>query len=89
MLRWAEERIRRLVAQHGTAGTAIIGASAMASERDATALLLAADYRSVFSLVELKLNDLRQLPVPGGEPAAGNRTGPIGAPRGCYIVSSG
>lgn len=41
MLRWAEDRIRRLVAQHGTAGTAVIGANAMASERDATALLLA------------------------------------------------
>ncbi|MFJ9082669.1 GNAT family N-acetyltransferase [Streptomyces sp. NPDC102384] len=80
MLRWAEDRIRRLVAQHGTAGTAVIGANAMASERDATALLLAAGYRRVFSLVELELNDLRQLPGPGIEPSAGIRTGPIGAP---------
>lgn len=80
MLRWAEDRIRRLVAQHGTAGTAVIGANAMASERDATALLLAAGYRRVFSLVELELNDLRQLPGPGIEPAAGIRTGPVGAP---------
>ncbi|CAM5625563.1 hypothetical protein SBADM41S_01791 [Streptomyces badius] len=44
MLSWAEERIRQLVKQHGTARTAVIGANAMASEQDATALLLAAGY---------------------------------------------
>lgn len=78
MLSWAEERIRQLAKQHGTARTAVIGANAMASEQDATALLLAADYRRVFSLVELKLGDLRQLPEPGSELPAGIRTGPIG-----------
>ncbi|MGW0185741.1 GNAT family N-acetyltransferase [Streptomyces sp. NPDC003362] len=77
MLGWAEERIRRLVEQHGTARTAVIGANAMASEQDATALLLAAGYRRVFSLVELELDDLRQLPEPGGELPVGIRTGPI------------
>lgn len=78
MLSWAEERIRRLVVEHGTARTAVIGANAMASEQDATALLLAAGYRRVFSLVELELGDLRQLPEPAGELPAGIRTGPIG-----------
>ncbi|MFI9330061.1 GNAT family N-acetyltransferase [Kitasatospora sp. NPDC052868] len=78
MLRWAEERIRRLVKQHGTARTAVVGANAMASEQDATALLRAAGYRRVFSLVELELGDLQQVPEPGGELPAGIRTGPIG-----------
>jgi GNAT superfamily N-acetyltransferase len=75
---WAEERIRQLVKQHGKAWTAVIGANAMASEEDATALLHAADYRRVFSLVELELGDLQQLPEPGSELPAGIRTGPIG-----------
>ncbi|WP_225800025.1 GNAT family N-acetyltransferase [Streptomyces sp. NK15101] len=62
MLGWAERRIRRLVRQHGTARTAVLGANAMASEQDATTLLLETGYRRVFSLVELELADLRQLP---------------------------
>ncbi|WP_249938542.1 GNAT family N-acetyltransferase [Streptomyces mirabilis] len=62
MLNWAESRIRQLVQQHGTAQTAVIGANAMASEQEATALLLETGYRRVFSLVELELADLRQLP---------------------------
>lgn len=70
MLNWAESRIRRLVQQHGTAQTAVIGANAMASEQEATALLLDTGYRRVFSLVELELSDLRQLsdgkPLPAG-----------------------
>ncbi|WP_432131015.1 N-acetyltransferase family protein [Streptomyces tendae] len=70
MLNWAESRIRRLVQQHGTAQTAVIGANAMASEQEATALLLETGYRRVFSLVELELSDLRQLsdgkPLPAG-----------------------
>ncbi|MER7195497.1 GNAT family N-acetyltransferase [Streptomyces flaveolus] len=78
MLGWAEERIRQLVEQHGTARTAVIGANAMASEQDATSLLLAAGYRRVFSLVELELGDLQQLPEWGSELPAGMRTGPIG-----------
>ncbi|MFF5536596.1 GNAT family N-acetyltransferase [Streptomyces cinerochromogenes] len=78
MLDWAEERIRRLVEQHGTARTAVIGANAMTSEREATALLLGAGYRRVFSLIELELGDLQQLPERGGELPAGMRTGPIG-----------
>ncbi|MFC3893531.1 GNAT family N-acetyltransferase [Lentzea rhizosphaerae] len=78
MLSWAEERIRRLVEQHGTARTAVIGANAAAWEQDAAALLLAAGYRRVFSLVELELRDLQQLPEPGTELPAGIRTGPIG-----------
>lgn len=45
MLDWAEARIRRLVQHHGTARTAVFGANAMASEKDATELLLAAGYR--------------------------------------------
>ncbi|MGW4161382.1 GNAT family N-acetyltransferase [Streptomyces sp. NPDC004788] len=79
MLSWAEERIRKLVEEHGTARTAVIGANAAACEQDATALLLEAGYRRVFSLVELELGDLQQLPEPGGELPAGMRTGPIGA----------
>ncbi|MGW6443213.1 GNAT family N-acetyltransferase [Lentzea sp. NPDC055074] len=78
MLSWAEERIRQLVEQHGTARTAVIGANAMASEQDATALLLAAGYRRVFSLVEMELGDLQQLPEPDSGLPAGMRTGPIG-----------
>lgn len=62
ILNWAESRIRQLVQQHGTAQTAVIGANAMASEQEATALLLETGYRRVFSLVELELADLRQLP---------------------------
>jgi ribosomal protein S18 acetylase RimI-like enzyme len=62
MLTWAESRVRRLVRQHGTARTAVLGANATAGEQDATALLLAAGYRRVFSLVELELADLRHLP---------------------------
>ncbi|MFI9584671.1 GNAT family N-acetyltransferase [Streptomyces sp. NPDC052236] len=77
MLSWAEERIRQLVEEHGTARTAVIGANAVASEQDATALLLAAGYRRVFSLVELELGDLQQLPESAGELPAGIRTGPI------------
>ena len=50
----------------------------MASEQDATALLGAAGYRRVFSLVELELGDLQQVPEPGGELPAGIRIGPIG-----------
>ncbi|MEU9172196.1 GNAT family N-acetyltransferase [Streptomyces sp. NPDC048420] len=79
MLSWAEERIRRLAVQHGTVRTAVIGANAMASEQDATALLLAADYQRVFSLVELKLGDLGQLPGLSRELPAGIRTGSVGA----------
>jgi mycothiol synthase len=76
MLNWAESRIRRLVQQHGTAQTAVIGANAMASQRDATALLLDSGYRRVFSLVELELADLRQLP--DGKPLpAGIRVGAV------------
>lgn len=78
MLSWAEGRIRQLVEEHGTARTAVIGANATASEQDATALLLAAGYRRVFTLVELELSGLRQLPEPGSELPAGIRTGPIG-----------
>ncbi|WP_399082085.1 GNAT family N-acetyltransferase [Streptomyces sp. BBFR2] len=78
MLSWAEDRIRRLVEQQGTARTAVIGANATASEQDATALLLAAGYRRVFSLVELELSDLRQLPEQGSELPAGIRVSPIG-----------
>ncbi|MFI8823918.1 GNAT family N-acetyltransferase [Streptomyces sp. NPDC053431] len=76
MLNWAESRVHRLVQQHGTAQTAVLGANAMASEQDATELLLDAGYRRVFSLVELELADLRQLP--DGKPLpAGIRVGPI------------
>ncbi|MER7939835.1 MULTISPECIES: GNAT family N-acetyltransferase [unclassified Streptomyces] len=78
MLSWAEERIRGLVAQHGTARTAVIGANATASEQDATELLLTAGYRRVFSLVELELADLDRIPGQGAELPAGLRTGPIG-----------
>ncbi len=65
MLSWAEERIRQLVNQHGTARTAVIGANAVASEQDATALLRAAGYRHVFSLVGER----------AGRSAAGARAG--------------
>ncbi|MFF7442964.1 GNAT family N-acetyltransferase [Streptomyces sp. NPDC008122] len=76
MLNWAESRIRRLVQQHGTARTAVLGANAMASEQDATKLLLDRGYRRVFGLVELELADLRQLP--DGKPLpVGVRVGPI------------
>ncbi len=76
MLAWAESRIRRLAHRHGTARTAVIGANATASEQEATALLLGAGYRRVFSLVELELADLRQLPDARPLPA-GIRIGAI------------
>jgi ribosomal protein S18 acetylase RimI-like enzyme len=76
MLNWAECRIRRLVQQHGTTQVAVFGANAMASEQDATTLLLETGYRRVFSLVELELADLRQLP--DGKPLpAGFRVGAV------------
>ncbi|MFF4119197.1 GNAT family N-acetyltransferase [Streptomyces sp. NPDC001714] len=76
MLNWAECRIRQLVQQHGTTQTAVIGANAMTSEQDATTLLLETGYRRVFSLVELELADLRQLP--DGKPLpAGIRVGAV------------
>lgn len=76
MLDWAENRVRRLVQQHGTARRAVLGANAMASERDATALLLETGYRRVFSLVELELADLGRLA--DGEPLpAGIRVGAV------------
>lgn len=77
MLYWAEERIGQLVEQHGTVRTAVIGANAMTSEQDATSMLLAAGYRRVFSLVELELGDLQQLPDRGSELPVAIRTGPI------------
>ncbi|MBT2232256.1 GNAT family N-acetyltransferase [Nonomuraea sp. NEAU-A123] len=76
MLTWAESRIRQLVRQQGTAQTAVFGANAMASEREATALLLDTGYRRVFSLVELELADLRRLPDRGQLPA-GVRIGAV------------
>nr|WP_203685747.1 GNAT family N-acetyltransferase [Streptomyces sp. SID14515] len=76
MLTWAEDRIRRLVRQHGTARTAVLGANATACEQDATALLLASGYRRVFSLVELELTDLRTLPESGPLPP-GIRVGAV------------
>src|SRR5262249_47316182 len=76
MLNWAECRIRRLVQQHGTTQVAVLGANAMTSEHDAMTLLLETGYRRVFSLVELELADLRQLP--GGRPLpAGFRVGAV------------
>ncbi|WP_399130859.1 GNAT family N-acetyltransferase [Streptomyces sp. ITFR-16] len=78
MLDWAEGRIRDLVERQGTAGTAVLGANATAGERDATRLLLDAGYRRVFSLVELELSDLAQLPD-SEPPPAGVRLGPVGA----------
>ncbi|MFF2733417.1 GNAT family N-acetyltransferase [Streptomyces cyaneofuscatus] len=76
MLSWAEGRIRQLVRKHGTAQTAVFGANAMASEQDATALLLATGYRRVFSLVELELAELRKLPDSTPLPA-GMRVGAV------------
>ncbi|EFL25690.1 GNAT family acetyltransferase [Streptomyces himastatinicus ATCC 53653] len=78
MLDWAETRVRHLIGEHGTARTAVLGANATATERDATALLLDAGYRRVFSLVELELPDLRQLPGPGRPLPPGFTLGPIG-----------
>lgn len=76
MLDWAEGRIRRLVQQHGTARSAVFGANAMASEEDATRLLLDNGYQRVFSVVELELADLRLLPQ-GGRLPAGIRVGAV------------
>ncbi|MEU6923459.1 GNAT family N-acetyltransferase [Streptomyces sp. NPDC046631] len=77
MLNWAENRIRRLVQQHGTARTAVFGANAMASEKDSTQLLLESGYRRVFSLVELELADLRRLPEHDGRLPAGIEVGAV------------
>ncbi|GAA2970864.1 hypothetical protein JCM13580A_07790 [Streptomyces drozdowiczii] len=55
MVAWAEEHIRRLVAEQGTAESAVFGANAMAGEREAARLLTDTGYRRVFSLVELEL----------------------------------
>ncbi|MDQ0791746.1 GNAT superfamily N-acetyltransferase [Streptomyces sp. B1I3] len=77
MLSRAENRIRRHVQQHGTAETPVLGANAMASEDDATGLLLEAGYRRVFSLVELELADLRRLPGHNGHLAVGIGAGAV------------
>ncbi|WP_405817376.1 GNAT family N-acetyltransferase [Streptomyces sp. NBC_00838] len=76
MLDWAEGRIRLLVRRHGTARSAVFGANAMASEEDATRLLLDSGYQRVFSLVELELADLRLL-APGEPLPAGIRVGAV------------
>lgn len=68
MFGWAEARIRQLVERQGTARTAVFGANAMATEEDATALLLDGGYRRVFSLTEMRLADLRQVPEVGRWP---------------------
>ncbi|NEC09676.1 GNAT family N-acetyltransferase [Streptomyces sp. SID7909] len=77
MLAWAEEHVRGLVAEQGTAATAVFGANAMAGEREAARLLTDTGYRRVFSLVELELPDLGALPD-AGEPPPGIRIGPVG-----------
>ncbi|QUQ67738.1 GNAT family N-acetyltransferase [Kutzneria sp. CA-103260] len=74
LLAWAESRIRELVAHHGTAGTAVFGANAAASEPESTALLLDAGYRRVFSQLEME-RDLRELPDSTLPP--GTRLGPV------------
>jgi GNAT superfamily N-acetyltransferase len=61
MLDWAEKRIRGLVEQQGTRGTAVFGANAAATEREATELLGNNGYKRVFSLVELEMADLAKL----------------------------
>ncbi|MGK5450114.1 GNAT family N-acetyltransferase [Streptomyces radiopugnans] len=79
MLAWAEARVRRIAEEHGTTRTAVIGANAAASERDATALLLGAGYRPAFTLLEMELPDLGisdRLPERGLP--AGVRIGPVG-----------
>ncbi|MGW3486182.1 GNAT family N-acetyltransferase [Streptomyces sp. NPDC001054] len=85
MLAWAEDRVRHLVRRHGTARTAVLGANAMASEADATALLLDSGYRRVFSLVELELDDLGQLPAESPPLPLGVRVGAVG-PSGYYTA---
>ncbi|MFD3525314.1 GNAT family N-acetyltransferase [Streptomyces sp. NPDC058653] len=76
MLGWAESRVRQLVSEHGTERTAVFGANASASEREATELLLDSGYRRVFSLVELELTDLRRLPD-GAPLPPGTRVGAV------------
>jgi GNAT superfamily N-acetyltransferase len=75
MLAWAEGHIRELVKQQGTQDTAVFGASAAATEHEATALLLDNGYHRVFSLVELEMPDLRALPET--RKPVGIRLGPI------------
>ncbi|WP_285564007.1 MULTISPECIES: GNAT family N-acetyltransferase [unclassified Streptomyces] len=77
LVAWAENRIRRLVAEHGTARTAVFGANAALADADATELLLATGYRRVFSLVELELTDLHELSGHDGARPAGITIGPV------------
>ncbi|MDX3229584.1 GNAT family N-acetyltransferase [Streptomyces sp. ME19-01-6] len=69
MVRWAEGRIARLVAEHGTADRACFAANAADVEADAVDLLEELGYACVFRVVEFELADLRHLPdLPGTLP---------------------
>ena len=55
--RWAEEHIHGLASEHSTADRAMFCPNAAADDADGTALLLAAGYRPVVSIVEVELPD--------------------------------
>ncbi|MFJ1753604.1 GNAT family N-acetyltransferase, partial [Kitasatospora sp. NPDC088134] len=71
-------RVRAAAIKSGQLGGIPYRTPSQSSEQDATALLLAAGYRRVFSLVEMELGDLQELPERDGELPPGIRTGPIG-----------
>lgn len=69
MLHWTEDRLRHLAASHPTQGKATLAANASETEVDAAALLAHEDYRVVFSVIELGMDDLsllRTFPLPEG-----------------------
>ncbi len=64
MLRWSEDRIRELAAEHPNSGVWEFGSNASSTETEATSLLLDAGYRPVYTVLELELTDFARVPSP-------------------------
>lgn len=62
MLTWGEQRIRQLAAEQHPGAPIEFGANASSTEREATALLVAAGYRVVYTMVELGLDANTAIP---------------------------
>ncbi len=85
LLRWAEDRARRLAASDATAARAELAGNASEAEVEATALLLDAGYQVVFTMLEMETrlsHRLDEPPLPEGitiRPAAPEQFRAIGA----------
>jgi len=62
MLHWGEAHLHQVATSHPAQGKAFYGANASETERDATALLLNEGYKPAFSVIEMGIASLSQLP---------------------------